>query len=111
MSLRDLEEYPLPTKNSYHVVIFVSPGGVACKPFSDGYLTMRVCLGHIHDPEDGLELEVDQKREPIPWESEAVRNEAIAELKRRAKKSTGYERSKLIAMLQHVRGTAYFQKD
>lgn len=108
MSMCELEKAPLPPPDGI-TVTYVSPGGVACRPFAEGYLTMRVCLGHIHHPDDGLEAEMEYGREPVPWISAATRNDAIAELRRRAKKAEGDNRSKLIRLLEHVRQTPYYE--
>jgi hypothetical protein len=57
-------------------VTLVRPGGVATKTFADGAAAMRVCLGYIHDPDDGILAEMKAKHEPVPWASAAVREEA-----------------------------------
>lgn len=90
-------------------VIYVSPGGIAVKPFADGYATMRVCLGHVDHAEDGLAAEVAQGLEPVPWQSEAVRGEAIEGLRRWARKSEGEERSALARLIEHVMRTPYYE--
>lgn len=93
-------------------VIYVTPGGAAVKRFADRYLTMRVCLGHFDHAEDGLAAELRDSGgpgwEPVPWESEAVRGEAIEELRRRARVSSGERRSELVRLLEHVRRTPYY---
>ena len=89
-------------------VTYVSPGGVACRPFADGYLTMRVCLGHIQHGEDGLQTEVARRRDPVPWASKKVRKEAIAELGRRVEGAEGVDQAGLVRLLEHVRRTPYY---
>lgn len=90
-------------------VTYVSPGGVACRPFAEGYLTMRVCLGHVYHVEDGLEAEVALGCEPVPWASHKVREEAIAELRRRASGAEGEDRPTLVRLLEHVKRTPYYE--
>ena len=63
------------TDGAVHVTI-VRAGGVATVKFADGYETMRVALGYLHDPGDGLVVEMDEGREPVPWQSARVRDEA-----------------------------------
>lgn len=63
------------TDGAVHVTI-VRAGGVATVKFADGYETMRVALGYLHDPADGLVAEMDAGREPVPWQSARVRDEA-----------------------------------
>lgn len=58
-------------------VTLVRPGGVATKTFADGAAAMRICLGYLHDPDDGLLAEMKAKHEPVPWASRAVRDEAV----------------------------------
>ena len=108
MGMRDFEGNPLPEPGG-STVVFVSPGGVACKPFAEGYLTMRVCLGNPHDVEDGLEVQLDRGWEPIPWETRAVRDDALAELRRRASGAEGDARSRLVRLIEHVRRTPYYE--
>lgn len=55
----------------------VRPGGVVTKAFADGAATMRICLGYLHDPDDGLLAEMKAKHDPVPWASKAVRDEAV----------------------------------
>ena len=108
MSMRELEERSLPAPGGV-TVTYTSPGGIAVRPYADGYLAMRVCLGHVDHAEDGLVGEVERGREPVPWQDRAVRDEAIAELRRRARKSEGDQRSALIKLVEHVRNTPYYE--
>ncbi len=61
----------------------VRPGGVATVAFADGGETMRICLGYLHDPDDGLLAEMTANRDPVPWQSAKVRDEAIGAVERR----------------------------
>lgn len=90
-------------------VSFVSPGGIACRPFASGYVPMRVVLGHVDAEDGGLAAEVALGREPVPWASEAVRGEAIAELRRRARAAEGEDRAGLVRLLEHVRRTPHYE--
>ncbi len=90
-------------------VVYVSPGGVAVKPFAEGYATMRVCLGHVDHAEGGLMAEMSRGLEPVPWQNEAVRDEAIEDLRRRARKAEGERRSELVRLIQHVMRTPYYE--
>ena len=67
----------------YPHVTLVSPGGVLTKPFADGsHLTMRVTLGHLFG-EEGVLTEMQERREPVPWENERVRDEALESIQSR----------------------------
>jgi len=105
--MRDLEKQPPPAPGGI-TVIYTSPGGIAVRLYADGYLTMRVCLGHVGHAEDGLMTEVVQKREPVPWKDHTVRDNAMVELRRRARKADGDDRSALVKVLEHVRFTPYY---
>lgn len=37
---------------------------------------MRICLGYLHDPDDGVLAEMKAKHDPVPWQSSKVREEA-----------------------------------
>jgi len=92
-------------------IAYTSPGGIAVKPFADGYLAMRVCLGHIHHLEDGLLAELRGSREPVPWQNATVREEAIETLRRRARRADDGERSALARLIEHVQRTPYYEDD
>jgi hypothetical protein len=62
-------------------ITYVSPGGLALKLFDEGYVLMRVVLGHLENSEDGLLAEYAEDREPVPWASKAVRDEALASVR------------------------------
>lgn len=67
----------------YPHVTLVSPGGVLTKPFADGsHLTMRVTLGYLFG-EEGVLTEMQERREPVPWENERVRDEAVESIRTR----------------------------
>ena len=69
-----------PPKMSEYSVIhveYVTPGGVLTRKFADGAATMRICLGHIYHPDDGLLIEMDDFYEPVPWENLEAKEDAI----------------------------------
>lgn len=67
----------------YPHVTLVSPGGVLTKPFADGtHLTMRVTLGYLFG-EEGVLTEMRERREPVPWESAGIRDEALESIRTR----------------------------
>lgn len=67
----------------YPHVTLVSPGGVLTRPFADGtHLTMRVTLGYLFG-EEGVLTEMRKRREPVPWENERVRDEALESIRTR----------------------------
>lgn len=107
MSITELADRP-PPENGGVTITYTSPGGIAVKPFADGYLAMRVCLGHTHHAEDGLMTELETGREPVPWQNSDVRNEAIAALRQRAKATEADERSALARLVEHVLATPYY---
>ncbi len=57
-------------------VTIVRPGGTATLTYADGNETMRVATGYLYDPIDGLLAEMHAGREPTPWQSKAVRDDA-----------------------------------
>ena len=77
--MRDLKP-EIPSNAEFHIC-YTSPGGITLRPFADGYLLMRVTLGHIDHAEDGLLAEMKEDREPIPWASQSVREEALGNIK------------------------------
>ncbi len=67
----------------YPHVTLVSPGGVLTRAFADGtHLTMRVTLGYLFGDE-GVLTEMRERREPVPWENERVREEALEAIRTR----------------------------
>lgn len=98
---------PTPRRGAL-TVEFTSPGGLAVRAFADGAALVRVCAGHL-DAEDGLLAEARSGAEPAPWASRRAREEAISELRRRARKAEGGERSGLVQALEHVRRTPFFE--
>ena len=70
------------TEGPFTTVMFISPGGVVTRPFADGHATMRSCLGHL-EADDGVLKEMTARSEPIPWESEKIRDNAVRSIERR----------------------------
>lgn len=92
--------------NPYMYVTLVSPGGVLTKAFADGsHALMRTCAGYLHSQDDGLLIEMAERREPVPWESAAVRDEAIQSIRAR-QDLEDRERTNLIAWIE---GTPYYE--
>ncbi len=84
---------------------FVRPGGVATKTFADGAETMRICLGYLHDPDDGVIAEMHAKHDPVPWQSAKIRDEAIWSVEMRG--DLGEEtRARLLAW---IKDTPYYE--
>ena len=92
-------------EDPYLTVMLVTPGGVVTRPFADGHLTMRTCVGHIHDREDGLIAELEAGREPVPWESVEVRDDAIFAVETRLDVDDPLRER----LLEHVRATPYYE--
>jgi len=86
-------------------VTLVRPGGVATKTFADGSAAMRVCLGYLHDPDDGVLAEMKAKYDPVPWASKAVRDEALQAVSVRADLKSDI-RDQLLAW---IAATSYFE--
>jgi hypothetical protein len=111
MSLRDAP--PLPDRIE---VEFTSPGGVVLKRFSDpsaptgwSYLPMRVCVGQVEDPHDGLIVEMRSGRPPAeraPWESAAVRAQAADDLRTASSWLAPSLRAQLLA---HIASTPWYE--
>ncbi|MFZ5962008.1 hypothetical protein ACOXXX_03575 [Thalassococcus sp. BH17M4-6] len=90
----------------YTYVTLISPGGVLTRAFADGtHALMRTCAGYLHSQDDGLLVEMAERREPVPWESAAVRDEAIRSIRARMDLEDG-ERADLIAWIE---GTPYYE--
>ena len=83
---------------------FVRPGGVATKTFADGAETMRICLGYLHDPDDGVLAEMKAKHDPVPWQSAKVRDEAILMVETRG----DLNEEKRAELLEWIAATPYF---
>jgi len=86
-------------------ITFVRPGGVATKVFADGAVTMRVCLGYLHDPDDGVLAEMNARHEPVPWQSAGVRDEAIGAVERRI----DLDDETRFRLLEWITATPYFE--
>jgi hypothetical protein len=87
------------------VTEYTTPGGIATRVFSDGGATMRVCLGQIRNRDDGLLAEMDSGGDPVPWESLAVKREAIEAVQRRGDLDPAV-RDRLT---RHIRRTPYYE--
>ena len=88
------------------ITSYVLSGGVCLKQFAEGHLTVRTVLGWIHAPEGIIaELDGTMAGEAIPWESKAIRYEAIGQLARWPGMAEDL-RARLIA---HVRKSAYYE--
>jgi len=115
MSLKEMHEMaegrqpPEPGSAIPAPVALTTPGGLAVLVFADGGALVRVCLGLVDDAEDGLAVEVRSGAEPTPWSSKSVRDEAIAELRRRTADAEGKERAALARLVEHVLRTPYYE--
>ncbi len=85
-------------------VTIVKPGGTATVKFSDGYETMRVATGYLHDPSDGLIAEMRMARDATPWASRGVRDDAAWSVEVRADLDDATRQD----LLDWIAGTAYF---
>lgn len=89
----------------YPHVTLVSPGGVLTKPFADGtHLTMRVTLGYLFG-EEGVLTEMRERREPVPWENQRVRDEALEAIRTRI----DVEDDVRADLLSWVEGTPFYE--
>ena len=86
-------------------VTLVRPGGVATKTFADGSAAMRICLGYLHDPDDGLLAEMKAKHDPVPWASKAVRDEATWSVETRSDLKPKVQ----VELLEWIACTPYFE--
>ncbi|NCQ23596.1 MAG: hypothetical protein COW54_02285 [Rhodobacteraceae bacterium CG17_big_fil_post_rev_8_21_14_2_50_63_15] len=86
-------------------VTIVRAGGTATVKFADGYETMRVATGYLHDPSDGLIAEMREGREATPWQSKATRDEAEWSVETRLDLDDATRRE----LLDWIAGTAYFE--
>ena len=85
-------------------LVYVMPSGVCVSPLKKGYKTVRVCKGILENAETGLIAEMDKGKDPVPWESMAVRDEALRELK--ALKSIKIDLKQ--RLIRHILATHYF---
>ena len=85
-------------------VTIVKPGGTATVKFSDGYETMRVATGYLHDADDGLIAEMREGRDATPWASRAVREDAAWSIELRGDLEDATRKD----LLDWIAGTAYF---
>jgi hypothetical protein len=87
-------------------VIHVMPSGVATLPLPDGTaVTCRVTLGHLDCPDTGLIDELSRRREPTPWRSLAIRDEALATIDERS----DLDQATQARLLHHVRNSPYYE--
>lgn len=86
-------------------VTIVRAGGTATVKFADGYETMRVATGYLHDLGDGLITEMREGRDATPWASRAVRDEATWSIEVRSDLDDATRRD----LLDWIVGTAYFE--
>ncbi|MBI1495195.1 hypothetical protein [Halocynthiibacter styelae] len=86
-------------------ITFVRPGGVATQAFADGAATMRICLGYLHDPDDGVLAEMKAKHDPVPWQSAQVRDDAIMAVETRA----DLNHDTRARLLEWIAATPYFE--
>lgn len=86
-------------------ITFVRPGGVVTQTFADGAATMRICLGYLHDPDDGVLAEMKAKHDPVPWQSAQVRDDATMAVEIRA----DLDDETRAALLEWIAATPYFE--
>lgn len=86
-------------------ITLVRPGGVATVVFANGAVTQRLCLGYLHDPDDGVLAEMKAPHDPVPWASESVRDEAMQAVSAR-KDLDDETRTQL---LEWIAATPYFE--
>ncbi|MCA6230059.1 MAG: hypothetical protein IM654_10055 [Phenylobacterium sp.] len=87
-------------------VVHVMPSGVATLPLPDGNaVTCRVTVGHLDCPDTGLIDELGRGREPTPWRSLAIRDEALAIIDGRS----DLDQATQARLLQHVRNSPYYE--
>tara|TARA_R110002074_G_scaffold49179_4_gene125539 strand:+ start:693 stop:968 length:276 start_codon:yes stop_codon:yes gene_type:complete len=86
-------------------ITLVRPGGVATKTFADGAETMRICLGYLHDPDDGILAEMKAEHDPVPWQSAEVRDEAILAVEARG----DLDDETRARLLEWIAATPYFE--
>ena len=90
------------------ITSYVLPGGVCLKQFADGHLPVRCGLGWVHAPEGIIaELDGTMAGEAIPWESKAIRDEAIGQLER----WPGMPEVLRARLIAYVRKSAYYQRE
>ncbi|MGH1414795.1 MAG: hypothetical protein ACRBB0_15005 [Pelagimonas sp.] len=92
------------TEHSSQITL-VRPGGVATQTFADGAETMRISLGYLHDPDDGVLAEMQANHDPVPWQSAQVRDEAISAVEARG----DLDEQTRAALLDWIKETPYFE--
>lgn len=92
---------------------YVLPSGISQKQVADGFITCRVCLGHIWAP-GGLLAELNGEMEgthfgsgsqPVPWVSKLVRDQAAEE----AARMPGLKPELREQLAAHIKKSAYFE--
>ena len=86
-------------------VTVVMPGGTATVSYADGRETMRVCLGYLHAPDDGLIAEMREGRPKTPWASAELRDETLWAVEM----VDDLEDAERRRLMQWVRETPYFE--
>jgi len=86
-------------------ICYVLPCGTATLPFKGGTITCRVAVGHLDTPETGLIDEMRGGREPTPWRSAEIREEALATVGNRADLDETMKRR----LLSHLRRTPWYE--
>jgi hypothetical protein len=95
------------------VTTYVLPSGISQKQVADGFITCRVCLGHIWAP-GGVLAELNGEMEgthfesgshPVPWVSKQVRSQAAEE----AARMPGLKPELREQLAAHIKRSAYFE--
>lgn len=86
-------------------VQYVTPGGVLTRKFADGAATMRICLGQVYHPDDGLLVEMDDFCEPVPWENLAAKEEAIKSVLARS----DFTADQKADLVKHIKSTPHYE--
>lgn len=92
---------------------YVLPSGISQKQVADGFITARVCLGHIYAP-GGVLAELQGEMEgthfesgsqPVPWIDRKTRDEAADE----AARMPGLNDELRAKLAAHIKKSAYFE--
>lgn len=93
---------------------YVMPSGISQRQVADGFITARVCLGHITAP-SGVMAELNGTMEgsehfggdsqPVPWIDRKTRNQAADE----AARMPGLKDDLREQLAAHIRKSAYFE--
>ncbi|MEM1380753.1 MAG: hypothetical protein AAGH41_09020 [Pseudomonadota bacterium] len=63
-------------------VELVSPSGVVLRRFADGPMLVRIAVGQLDHPDQGLLVEMTRPGEPPPFESAELQQQALASVER-----------------------------